>query len=121
MVVDDDRVLRHALCKLLEGAGYAVAGVSNGSKALQQLRRKKFDLVLLDIGLPAMDGYEVARRVRQQGCSQEVFLVALTGYGQEEDRRRSRAAGFDMHLVKPVDPEELQELLSERRAAGVVV
>jgi CheY-like chemotaxis protein len=68
------------------------------------------EVVLLDLGMPGMDGFEVARQVRNDGLG--VLLVALTGWGQEEDRRRTRAAGFDHHLVKPADPAELRDLLA---------
>ena len=68
-------------------------------------------MVLLDIGLPGMDGYEVARHLRAQQGMDKVRLIAMTGYGQEADRQRSQGAGFDHHLVKPVDPAKLQELL----------
>jgi len=68
-------------------------------------------VVLLDIGMPRLDGYEVARHLRQQGANQEMLLVALTGWGQESDRQRAEAAGFDAHLTKPVDYERLTELL----------
>ena len=70
-------------------------------------------MVLLDLGLPGMSGYEVCRRLRQQPGLNGMVVVALTGWGQEEDRRRSQEAGFDRHLVKPVDPEELREVLAE--------
>jgi CheY-like chemotaxis protein len=69
------------------------------------------DVIFLDIGLPGMDGYQVAERVRRREELAGTVLVALTGYGQEEDRRRSREAGFDYHLVKPADPQKVQELL----------
>ncbi len=74
------------------------------------------DVVLLDIGMPRLNGYEAARRIREQPWGEAVVLVALTGWGQEEDRRRSAEAGFDPHLVKPVDPAALEALL-----AGLVV
>ena len=73
------------------------------------------DVVLLDIGMPGMDGYEVARRLRADAGLRDVLLVALTGWGQEEDRRRTREAGFDHHLVKPADPAELRALLARPR------
>ena len=71
------------------------------------------DMVFLDIGMPGMDGYEVARRLRQQAGLENVRLAALTGWGQQEDRRRSAEAGFDHHLVKPVEPKDLQGLLAQ--------
>jgi two-component system, chemotaxis family, CheB/CheR fusion protein len=70
------------------------------------------DLVFLDLGLPELDGYDVARQLRQRPGLEGVVLVAMTGYGQESDRERSKTAGFDHHLVKPVDPQRLQELLA---------
>ncbi|HSF40476.1 MAG TPA: response regulator, partial [Thermoanaerobaculia bacterium] len=70
------------------------------------------EVVLLDIGLPGMDGFEVARKLREQEWMAGVMLVAMTGYGQEEDRRRSREAGFDHHMVKPIDPGALEALLA---------
>ncbi len=81
--------------------------------ALELLRELRPDVVLLDIGLPLVDGYEVARLCRQEPALDHVVLVALTGYGQEEDRLRSREAGFNAHLVKPVNLEELRLLLSQ--------
>jgi CheY-like chemotaxis protein len=75
-------------------------------------------VVLLDIGLPKMNGYDVARRIRQHPWGQGMVLIALTGWGQETDRRRSTEAGFDHHLVKPVDPAELIRLLSALPSAG---
>jgi len=71
------------------------------------------DIALLDIGMPLLDGYEVARRIRAETWGKSVTLVALTGWGQESDRRRSQEAGFDTHLVKPLDPERLSALLAQ--------
>ena len=73
--------------------------------------------MLLDIGLPKLDGYEVARRIREQDGRDDMLLVALTGWGKEEDRRRSKEAGFDHHLTKPVEFDALQELLAEKQGA----
>src|SRR5205807_5241252 len=92
--------------------GHEVHVVHDGTAALESASTLRPDLVLLDIGLPGIDGYEVARRLRQQDEFQKTLLVALTGYGQEEDRRRSREAGFDAHLVKPLDLHGLLELLA---------
>ena len=99
---------------LLELLGHHVRVVNDGGAALDVAQANVPDVVLIDIGLPGMDGYEVARRLRQQPPLQRSLLIALTGYGQPEDRKRSRAAGFDYHLVKPVDPTELEELLANR-------
>jgi len=86
--------------------------------ALEAARSYLPEAVLLDIGMPGMDGYEVARRLRQEPGLEEILLVALTGYGQEEDRRRSRQATIDYHLVKPVDPESLKVLLAGREPSA---
>jgi len=71
------------------------------------------EIAVIDIGLPGCDGYEVARQVRQTAHGRTMFLMALTGYGQPEDRRRAEAAGFDLHLVKPVDPDRLSAIISD--------
>jgi CheY-like chemotaxis protein len=75
--------------------------------------RERPEIALIDIGLPGVDGYEVARRVRAQPGGQDIVLVALTGYGLDADRQRSREAGFDAHLVKPLNPEKLDEVFSK--------
>jgi len=85
--------------------------VSTVGEAVQKIGVLEPDVVLLDIGLPEMDGYEVARRLRAQNGTHRMRLVAVTGYGQPADRRRARAAGFDEHMVKPVEPQLLQDFL----------
>src|SRR5207249_1563474 len=112
LVVDDTVDAAESLAKLLELTGHDVRTARDGPAALEAARIYRPEVVLLDIGLPGMDGYEVARRLRKQPATEHVRLVALTGYGQAEDRRRSREAGFDHHLVKPVDPAALEGLLT---------
>ncbi len=92
--------------------GADVQVVSDGPAALEALRTYRPDAVLLDIGMPGMDGYEVARRIRQDPAFAGVVLIALTGWSQEDDRQRSQEAGFDHHLVKPVAPDVLQALFA---------
>jgi CheY-like chemotaxis protein len=75
------------------------------------------DVILLDIGLPGLNGYDACRRIREQPWGKRIVLVALTGWGQEEDKRRAAEAGFDHHLTKPVDPADLEKLLSELKRA----
>ena len=88
---------------LLERAGHEVHEAEDGRAGLEAILKLRPDVALLDVGLPGLDGYEVARRVRCDEAGRSVCLVALTGYGRPEDQRRSQEAGFDAHLVKPVD------------------
>jgi signal transduction histidine kinase len=111
LVVDDNRDSADSLGMLLKFLGADAQVVYDGPSALQALRTYQPSIVFLDIGMPGMDGYEVAPRLRQELGSHRVTLIALTGWGQEEDRRRSKAAGFDHHLVKPVNADALQILL----------
>lgn len=112
LVVDDNRDAAETLAMLLQTTGHDVHVTYDGASALELASDVQPDVVLLDIGLPRMDGYEVARRLRRLPGLDKMILIALTGYGQEEDRRRSRVAGFDSHLVKPVDLNTLQALVS---------
>jgi CheY-like chemotaxis protein len=109
--VDDNVDSADSLAMLLTMTGHEARTAHSGAEALETARDYLPRVVLLDIGLPQMDGYEVARQLRRRPELAGVVLLAMTGYGQEEDRRRSREAGFDHHLVKPVDPNELQDLL----------
>ncbi len=111
LVVDDNRDAADSLAVLLSTKGYDVRVANDGGEALRVLTTYRPDLVFLDIGLPGIDGYEVARRIRQTPELRDVVLVALTGWGQEEDRRLSHEAGLDYHLVKPADPAELWQIL----------
>ena len=111
LVVDDNRDAAVSLAMLVEVWGHTVHTACDGPGALAEARIFRPNVVLLDIGLPGMDGYEVARRLRGPDCSANVLLVAVTGYGQDEDRRRSQEAGFALHLVKPVEPGLLREIL----------
>jgi PAS domain S-box-containing protein len=117
LVVDDNADSAESLATLLRLGGHEVRVAYGGREALEIAQADKPRIVLLDLGMPGMDGYEVARRLRQQPGMGGVFLVAVTGWGQEEDRRRSRKAGFDQHLVKPVDPAALQQVLAHSQAA----
>lgn len=114
LVVDDDPAVAESLCTILEIEGHDVKSADNGAAALHLAQEFHPHLVLLDIGLQGMDGYQVARLLRsQQNPAEPYILVAVTGYGQEMDRTHSRQAGFDQHLVKPVFPEALCELAAE--------
>jgi two-component system CheB/CheR fusion protein len=112
LVVDDNVDSAESLGQFLEMVGHQIRTAYNGPAGLETARAYRPEIVLLDISMPGMDGYELARRLRQEPGLERVLLVALTGYGQDEDRRRSRQATIDHHLVKPVDPETLEALLS---------
>jgi signal transduction histidine kinase/DNA-binding response OmpR family regulator len=111
LVVDDNVDAAESLAILLRLSGHEVRMARDGPEALAAAAGFSPHMVLLDIGLPGMDGYEVARRLRSGPATGEAVLVALTGYGEEEHRRKSREAGFDRHVIKPVDPQTLKGLL----------
>ncbi len=112
LVVDDNQDAADSLAMLLRLQGHEVRVAYSGMAALELTKDYSPGLVLLDIGMPGMDGYEAARRLRQQPGLQNVVLAALTGWGQQEDRRRSAEAGFDHHLVKPPEPQALEGVLA---------
>jgi CheY-like chemotaxis protein len=100
---------------LLELFGHDATTFFDGPIAIEAVSKATFDLALVDIGLPEIDGYEVARRIRMLPNAKAMMLVALTGYGQDSDKQRAREAGFDEHLTKPVRIEQLQALLTRPR------
>jgi CheY-like chemotaxis protein len=112
LIVDDNDDAADTLGELLRTLGAHVCVVHSGRDALEVFDAFAPDSVLLDIGMPQMDGYEVARRIRAKTRDRAVLLIALTGWGQEHDQQRSRAAGFDHHVVKPPDIDRLRALLS---------
>jgi CheY-like chemotaxis protein len=116
LLVEDNEDAREGLRLVLERAGYVVSCAGDGPAAVQAFGSARPEIVLVDIGLPGFDGYEVARRIRSEPAGRDVLLVALTGYGQAEDRRAAENAGFDRHVVKPVEPPDLFALLA--RSAG---
>ena len=107
LVVDDNRDSADSLTLLLESMGHSATAEYDGEKALERGQTVRPDVMLLDIGMPKLNGYETCRLVRDSDWGREAVLVAITGWGQDEDRRRSRDAGFDLHVVKPVDPAML--------------
>ncbi len=112
LVVDDNNDSADSLAIWLELAGHQVRTAYDGPQALAAAEEFLPRVILLDIGMPGMSGYDVARRLRAQPATRDVLLLAMTGWGQDEDRRKSREAGFDEHLVKPVDPQLLKDLLA---------
>jgi CheY-like chemotaxis protein len=113
LVVDDNRDAADTLAALLRKLGNEIKTANNGPTALEAIQAFSPSVVLLDLGMPGMSGYEVARRARDLPGGQECILVAVTGWGQQDDRRRTKEAGFDHHLVKPVEIAVLQDLISE--------
>jgi CheY-like chemotaxis protein len=113
LIVDDHAGFRRAVRALLEAEGYRVVAESEtGGEALEAACRTQPMVVLLDIGLPDIDGYEVARRLRADARTRDLLIIAITGYGREEDLRRSREAGIDEHVVKPVDPDDVLDRIA---------
>jgi signal transduction histidine kinase/ActR/RegA family two-component response regulator len=118
LVVDDNRDAAEGLSLLLQMRGHDVRIAFDGLAGLEEARLFRPDVALLDIGMPKLSGCELARRIRGEAWGEGTVLIALTGWGQEGDRRRSAEAGFDHHVVKPVDPDTLQELFSRPTVAG---
>jgi two-component system CheB/CheR fusion protein len=115
LVVDDNKDAAESMSMLLEMWGHEVAFAYDGPSAIETAEQWQPEAVFLDIGLPGMDGYEVAERLRELPQAKGAVLIAITGYGQEDDRRRSRRAGIDHHLVKPVAPDALRSLIDSLR------
>jgi CheY-like chemotaxis protein len=113
LVADDNVDSADMLTMLLEELGNDVQAAHDGQEALSIAASFRPDVAILDIGMPKLNGYDVAQRVRAETWGAEVALIALTGWGQSEDRRRSREAGFDHHLVKPVDGATLRKLIAD--------
>jgi CheY-like chemotaxis protein len=112
LIVDDNVDSVESLAMLLESYGHTVYTAGDGEHALREVQARSLDLVVLDIGLPGMSGYDVARALRALALPRQPTLVALSGYGRDADRSQARDAGFDHHLVKPADPEQLFEIMA---------
>jgi CheY-like chemotaxis protein len=111
LVVDDNRDANLSLAVLLESEGHTVAQAYDGSTALELAASMLPDAILLDIGLPDLNGYEVVQRLRADAATRHIHVVALTGYGQASDVQQAKTAGFDAHLVKPAQPDTILALL----------
>jgi PAS domain S-box-containing protein len=116
LVVDDNADSATSLAMLLKFKGYETRTAQDGAEGMQRAAEFQPDLILLDIGMPKINGYEVCRRIREESWGKPIRIVALTGWGQDEDKRRSAEAGFNGHLVKPVEPAALDRLLTELEA-----
>ena len=111
VVIEDDADVRNLLMAILHEAGFTCVAAGTGIEGINAVREHQPILTTLDVSLPGIDGYEVARRLRARPETAGALIVAVTGYGQKEDRERSRAAGFDHHLVKPIESDALLKLL----------
>jgi CheY-like chemotaxis protein len=114
LVVDDNVDTVKGMAILLNLAGHEVVTAHNGPQAIEVARAHRPQFILLDLGLPGMSGYEVAKRLREEDDCKHAVIVAVSGYGQAEDRQRTKAAGFDHHLLKPVSYDELFTLLGAK-------
>lgn len=115
LVVDDNVDQANSIALLLEHAGHDVQVAHDGLKALELARSTRPEFVFLDLGLPKLDGFEVARALRREPALAGVRIIAVTGYAQESDRARALEAGIDQHIVKPADPAFIESLLGARR------
>lgn len=111
VVADDNEDSAESFAMLLSFSGHEVRIVHDGASALDAVRDFRPDIAFLDIGMPGMTGYEVAQAVRAEPWGREIKLIAVTGWGQPDDRQRARTAGFDRHLIKPIDLAEVDQLL----------
>ena len=107
VVKEDNLDSAESLLMFLRGVGHEVSVVNDGRSTVEAARKFRPEVILLDIGLPGLDGFDIAKALRELPETSAVRLIAVSGYGQEKDRARSKAAGFDLHLVKPVDPNKL--------------
>ena len=112
LVVDDNEDAAHTLGLLLELSGHTVSFAHDGEQALASANELRPDIVLLDIGLPKLNGYAVAQGIRRESWGEKMILIALTGWGHEDDKRRALDAGFNYHLTKPVNPDEVGALIA---------
>jgi signal transduction histidine kinase/ActR/RegA family two-component response regulator len=114
LVVDDNRDAGESLGTILEYMGHEVRTAVDGAEGVSMAGEFRPEMILMDLGMPKVDGYEAARRIRAEPWGRETFMVALTGWGADQDRQRAQSAGFDRHLVKPVDLKALKKMISER-------
>ena len=118
LIVDDNADSAQSMAMLARSWGHDVATARDGADALELAESFRPDTALVDIGLPGMDGYELARRLRQSPRQRQLHLVAMTGYGRAEDRKAALTVGFDVHLVKPTNIDELQQLIANGRVTS---
>lgn len=113
LIADDNRDFALSLAMMLKLTGNVTRTAHDGLEAIEAAAAFRPDVILLDIGMPKLNGYDAARRIRSESWGKDVVMVAITGWGQDENRRQSQEAGFDHHLVKPVEPTTLEKLLAD--------
>jgi len=119
LVADDNRDAAESMSMVLRLMGNEVRTVNDGIKAVEEAEAFRPDMVLLDIGMPRLNGYDAARRIRAERWGKAILVVAMTGWGQDEDKRLASEAGFDQHFTKPVNPADLEQLIAGLRSRGV--
>ncbi|EKE19924.1 MAG: multi-sensor hybrid histidine kinase [uncultured bacterium] len=112
LIIDDHETVANAFAKLLDSLGHKTSIACSGREALKTLSTNKPEIILLDIGMPTMDGYEVAKKIRSKKKFSETILVALTGHGRKEDKLKAREAGFDHHIEKPATLVDIERILN---------
>ena len=120
LVIDDDPEVRYSLERVLTSRNYKIMLAGSGEEGIEVARKEQPEVILLDIGLPKLNGYEAARRIRSGPWGRDMFIIALTGWGQNSDKRRATDAGFDQHLTKPVDVTTLENLLNTLQPQSVL-
>jgi CheY-like chemotaxis protein len=118
LIADDNPDGAEMIAMLLRMSGHEVYVAHSGAQALELAAREKPDVALLDIGMPGLSGYELAMRIRGEAWGARMTLIAVTGWGQEEDKRKARAAGFDQHFTKPMDPISLESIFESTTSEG---
>jgi DNA-binding response OmpR family regulator len=119
LLVDDDQDVARSMSRFIRLLGHDIRVAFDGVEAVEMAGEFKPDVVLMDIGLPKVNGYDVAREMRSKPWGEKMMLVAVTGWGRESDRRRSHEAGFDRHLTKPMEPDMLEALLNSCSSRGI--
>lgn len=113
LIADDNADTADSLATILENMGYEVRAAYNGASAVETAEHFRPEVLLLDIGMPGLNGYETAHYIREEPWGKDAVVVAVTGWGGEADKRQAREAGFDHHLTKPVDPEVIRDLIAK--------
>ena len=113
VVIDDNVDLVESMLSVLELLGHSAHGATSGADGVRLVEEQRPDVALIDVGMPGMSGFDVAAQIRRRTWGHTMILIALTGYGQPDDRRRAESAGFDVHLVKPIEVERLDALLAD--------